>query len=273
MGIGLRGSDPASTEPIESLILSTIERVVQEGLTREQVEAGFNHVSYYAREITSHYPHQIMWRAFPAWYYDDDSTAGLRAGQTLGSLWEEYAQQPRLFDEALRRWLLDNPHRLTVTARPDPGLLARCDAAQSERLEALAEQLGPEGLARVHEEAEALAAYASEPDSPEALATLPRLTPEDVPHRLLSIPTEVTLHGGVELLEHPIFTNGILYVGLSFDTVDLTDEESALLPLLGRATIELGAGGLGPEEVALRIARHTGGISAKPPDCVTERLC
>lgn len=43
--------------------------------------------------------------------------------------------------------------------------------------------------------------------------------------------------GDVAVLEHPVFSNGIVYVGLAFDTVDLGNEESALLPLLGTAML------------------------------------
>jgi Zn-dependent M16 (insulinase) family peptidase len=262
--IGLRGTDADKADAIEALILSTLEKVVAEGLDAELIEAAFHHVSFHTREITPPFPLMILYRVNPPWYFGADPKSGLSIGHMLDELRAEYEANPGVFVQALRRWLLDNPHRLTAIATPDPGLVKQWEAEFAARMEALRATLDDAQVAQIKAEAETLKAEQDEPDSEEALASLPSLALDEIPRRVLGIPTEEGRSGEVLVLAHPVFSNGIAYVGLSFDTVDLSDEEAALLPFLGKATTELGAAGLSYEQMARRIARHTGGLSASP---------
>jgi Zn-dependent M16 (insulinase) family peptidase len=264
VALGLRGCDTARADEVEALILATLTRILREGLDRELVEAALHRVDLKAREITPPFGLTVLFRQNPAWYYGGDPFAGLAVGAALVELRAAYAAQSDVFAQALRKRLLDNPHRLRVVALPDALLAARDEEALRARLAAERQRLGPAGLARLRAEAQAIRADQETPDPPEALATLPRLTPGDIPRRLMALPTRRSLVGDIVVLEHPIFANGLAHVGLSFDTVDLSDEEAALLPLLGRATFALGAGDLDAGAMARRMARATGSMDAAP---------
>ena len=57
-----------------------------------------------------------------------------------------------------------------------------------------------------------------EPDSPDAIATLPQLKRTDLAPKTDSIAMEVTpINESIELIEHPLFTNGIFYMDIGLD--------------------------------------------------------
>src|SRR5690606_13943678 len=137
--------------------------------------------------------------------------------------------------------------------RPAPALLQRAEDEERARLDALAAGLDDAARRSLAEEARALRAAQEAPDPPEAIAALPRLEVADIPRAARSIPTEARRTGGAQMLEHPVFSNGIGYVGLAFDAGDVGEDDIPYLPLVGRATTGMGAAGLDYAATATRI--------------------
>jgi Zn-dependent M16 (insulinase) family peptidase len=119
----------------------------------------------------------------------------------------------------------------------------------------------PGDLDRVRRESEELLAAQRAPDPPEALASLPRLTPEDVPRDVMTVPTTERTNG-VRHLEHALPTNGVVYVGFAFDVSHLPEALQPYVTLLGEALTGMGAAGLDYGRMATRTARVTGGVEA-----------
>jgi len=264
---GLRGTDVEHRDAIEALILETIEHVVDNGLDSELIEASFHQVEFAGKEISPPFPVMLLVRANPVWYFGGDPKDGLRFATMVEDARQAYADDPRVFEKLLQRWLLDNPHRLTIALRPVAGLDAERETARREALAKRKAEMSDEAIERVRAEAAELERLQMEPDTAEALATLPKLTADDIPKTPRNVPTVVFDEDDEATptrLEHRDFSNGVGYVGLSFDMRDLDDEASLLVPLLGKATRGLGAGGRNYAEMATRMARYTGGIGIGP---------
>lgn len=262
---GLRGTDADKADQIEGLILDTLRQVVQDNLDEELIEASFHHVAFHTREIVPPFPLMILYRTNPPWYFGGDPRSGLAFGEALDKIRADYKANPRLFVEALDRALLQNQHRMTLVAEPSNTLTQEWQAQEKARLAQQRQQMDAAQVQAIGQQAQALREDQETPDSPEDLATLPQLALEEIPRRIFTIPTQIDQTGqGVEVITNEVFSNGVGYVGLSFNTVDLDDEEAALLPLLGRATLGLGAADLDYEQMARRTAQHLGGISASP---------
>lgn len=262
---GLRGTEPEHAEAIENLILDTLRRVVDEGLDPEAVEASFHQVEFGGKEISPPFPIMLLMRAAPMWYFGADPKDGLRFSTLMEQARRRYEADPRVFEKLLQTWLIDNPHRLTQVLAPRAGLSAEQEAELAREMAQRRAAMRPEEVEAIRQAALALRAQQEEPDSPEALASLPQLTVEQIPREVRTFPAAVsTTHDGVTVLEHRSFSNGVGYVGLSFDIRDLGDDDAVLLPFMGRATRGLGAGGRGYEQMATRIDRYTGGVGLGP---------
>ncbi len=129
-----------------------------------------------------------------------------------------------------------------------------------KRMARLKASLSPEELENIHREAASLMDFQTEPDPPEALATLPKLKIGDLRRKVEIIPTEKTSINGVPAMVHDIFANGVAYLDMAFDVSDIPEDLQIYLPLLGKLMINMGAAGLTYEEMAKRIALKTGGI-------------
>jgi Zn-dependent M16 (insulinase) family peptidase len=264
VSVGLRGTEPERAQEIEDLILSTIAQIVRDGIDPALIEATFHQIELAGKEMSSSFAISLMMRVNSAWYFGADPKEGLQFTSLVERARQEFREDPRVFEKVLQRWTLDNTHRLRLTVQPSHTLAAEREAEFAARMAALRAELGPEQVAQVLEQAQALHEAQETPDSPEAIDTLPKLSPNDIPTRLRTIPTHRhTLHG-VPVLSHDVFTNGIAYTCLTFDTRDLSEEEAILLPMLGKITCQMGAAGMTYDAMSTRINRHTGGIGAGP---------
>jgi Zn-dependent M16 (insulinase) family peptidase len=111
--------------------------------------------------------------------------------------------------------------------------------------------------------AERLRLLQEKPDAPEDLARIPRLTLDDLPRREKGIPAE-ELATAVPVLFHELPTNGVSYVEAVFDLAALPAELYPLLPLFGRALLEMGTAQRDFVGLNMAIACKTGGMSAEP---------
>ncbi len=259
---GLRGAETHSAPAIEALILDTLKKTADEGLDPELIEASLHQVAFHTREISPPFPLMVLMRANPPWYYGGDPKDGLSFSSAIERVRAAYAQDPRVFDRLIQQKLLDNPHRLTLVARPSNTLFKAWDDAAEARMTALRAKMSDDEVAAIKANTDALTLEQETPDTPEALATLPRLDPAQIPRAVRTIPTVERACGQTPIFEHEAFSNGIGYIGLTFDVRDLDEADALLLPTLGKATLGMGAAGLDYEAMARRVALRTGGLGS-----------
>jgi len=261
--VGLRGSDPGKAKDLEALVLETLKKVVEFGFDKELIEGALHQVEFHGKEIVrTHMPYAIrlMERVFHTWLYDGDPLVGLKFSSVIEELREKWKNQPTLFEEVVRHWFLDNPHRLLSVTEPSKTYAEKQEHAFNEKMTHLKTSLSREELETIRSEAAALRRMQAAPDTPEALGTLPRLEPMDIPRTIETIPTIRTTISDVPAMTHDIYANGIAYLDLAFDVSDVSEDLQPYLPLLGRLTTGMGAAGMSYEGMAKRIALRTGGL-------------
>jgi hypothetical protein len=262
--VGLRGTDPDKAPAIQALILAALQRTAEVGFESDLIEGTLHQVEFHGREmVRGSYPYGIvlMGRAYHAWLYDGDPLTDMNFPRTISEIRRKWEKAPSLFQGIVRRWFLDNPHRLLSIMEPSRTVQEERERATRKRLADLAASLTEDQRSEIQREAEKLKAFQRAPDPPEAVATLPRLPIAEISREIETIPTERQQIGGVPAMRHDLFTNGIAYLDLAFDLAGVPEELQPLLPLLGKLTVQMGAAGLTYEAMAKRIALHTGGLS------------
>jgi Zn-dependent M16 (insulinase) family peptidase len=99
-------------------------------------------------------------------------------------------------------------------------------------------------------------------DSPEAKASLPRLSLTDIERTAKVLPIEVEKLSDATILTHSVQSNGILYTDIAFDFSDINEDDLVLLPLLSRMLTETGTTDLSEDALTYLIGAETGGIGA-----------
>ncbi len=260
---GLKGVRVGREGEVQDLVVRVLEDLVREGIEAGEIAAALNTVEFGLRENnTGSYPRGLilMLRSLTSWTYNRDPLAPLAFAAPLEAVKAKAAQPREYFGALIQAHLLGNNHRTTVVLRPDTGLAAREEAEEAQRLAEILAGLGPQERVRILAENEVLRERQEAPDPPEALASLPRLRLADMEPRVKKLPLEEAQVGGVPVLYHELFTNGIVYLDLAFDLRSVPQDLLPYVPLFGRALLETGAGGASFVEMAQRIGARTGGI-------------
>ena len=243
-------------------IEATLARLVSEGLDEKAIRAGINYFEFRYREADfGNYPAGLMYglQAFDSWLYKEDSAfLHLEALDTFAFLKEQAANG--YFEGLIVKYLLENPHGSLVVIRPKRGLTAEQDEALKKKLAAYKESLTAEERKRIVDFTKHLKEYQSEPSPQEDLEKIPLLERGDIGKEALPFQNEELPAGGIKMVFHDLFTNGIGYVNLIFRANEIPED---LIPYLGLLKAVLGkvdTENYSYGEFAKELNLHTGGI-------------
>jgi len=261
--VGLRGTDPDKASLIEALIIDTLKNLTESGFDRDLIEGTLHQVEFNGKEIIrSTYPYGIvlMGRSYHTWLYDGDPLEGLNFPRIIEEIRKKWKARPDLFQEIVRKWFVDNPHRLLSVMEPSKTCQAEQEAAFKKRMGRLKASLSGPELENIRKDASALKKFQAEPEIPGAAAILPKLIISNITREIETVPTAKAAIENVPAMIHDIFTNGIAYLDLAFDVSDMPEDLQPYLPLLGKLITNMGAAGFNYEEMAKRIVLKTGGV-------------
>lgn len=267
--IGLKGVKEEDTDKVEGLILETLERLEKEGFAPSAIEAAINTIEFSLRENnTGRFPRglSLMLRAMSGWIYDRDPFRPMKWQDDLSAFKDRLASGENVFSPLIRKYLLDNNHRVTVELNPDESIGKELEAKEKERLEKERQALeSAGGLETVVDSTRILKEKQETPDPPEALSCVPSLSVDDIPKKAAPVPTTVTKSdSGITTLAHDIFTNDVLYLDIAFSLKTVPSDLLHLVPLFCRSLTQMGTEKESFIELTERIGRKTGGISVSP---------
>ncbi len=263
LSTGLQGIDPDRAAEVESLVLSTIGSLAENGIDERTVKASMNTVEFRLRENNSgSFPRGLvlMLRALTTWLYNEDPLLLLAFEEPLERLKKRLAADPHLFGTLLKRCLIDNTHRTTVLLKPDSALAAEQQKQQQEQLAAARAALSPEQQEQIVATTLELQRMQQTADPPERLACIPRLARGDLDPEIKKIDRETMHRNETAILFHDVFTSSIAYVDIGFDLHVLPQHLVPYLQLFGRMLVEAGTKRYDFVELSQRISGSTGGI-------------
>ncbi|XP_038707090.1 presequence protease 2, chloroplastic/mitochondrial-like [Tripterygium wilfordii] len=267
--IGLKGVSEDDIQKIEQLVMSTLKKLAEEGFDTDAVEASMNTIEFSLRENnTGSFPRglSLMLRSVGKWIYDMNPFEPLKYEKPLMDLKDRIAKEgsKAVFSPLIEKFILNNPHCVTVEMQPDPEKASRDEAAEKAILDNVKASMTEEDLAELARATQELRLKQETPDPPEALRTVPSLSLQDIPKEPIHVPTEVGEINGVKVLQHDLFTNDVLYTEIVFNMSSLKQELLSLVPLFCQSLLEMGTKDLSFVQLNQLIGRKTGGISVYP---------
>ena len=238
---GIEGSDIDQLEEFEVAVLDVIKTISETGIPKERLEAILHQIELSQRELTGDgmpYGLNLMLRALGAAVHGGDSLAALNLDPILQTI-RERSLSDDYVPGLINRLLLQNPHRVTLTLAPDSGLTAGREAAEQERLSAMAASLDNAGRSKVLDLAEKLKERQGIEDDPDIL---PKVTLSDIPHGVSEPKPSVRNEGGIDVWNYTTGTNGLVYQQWVKPLPALSDQEMTNLPFVTGLIGELGAG-------------------------------
>ena len=253
-------------EELLALFRDTVSGIIESGVDKEELSATLNATEFRVRERDFGTLPSGVYNAMVSLetlLYSDDPVGNLRYEEPLASLRAHITDGSGYYESLLREFIIDNPKRATVIMHPS---LTLADERLEKEKRELAEHLASlsegelEALKAMNRE---LVAWQQTEDTPEAIASLPTLSIEDIPATLEPTPIEVTEAHGARVITHDIPTSGIIYTDLFFDVSDVTEDELFLISVYNLLLTNLGTEMHDAPTLQREIKAHLGSFDAR----------
>ncbi|MCD8174425.1 MAG: insulinase family protein [Phascolarctobacterium sp.] len=256
------GSDFDMRDKFVSVIYNTLQKITIEGLDKKLLTAALNSMEFKLREADfGVYPKGLIYNlsVMNNWLYGGNPVEGLRYNEILQELRDGI--NTHYYENLIENYLLDNTHKVLVSLLPEPGKEEADRKAEAKKMATLKESMSKEKLQQYIDECAELNRLQAQPDSEEALSSIPILQRGDIRREIEKIPVKEKLSCSNTLLYVPAATNKIDYLNWYFDITSV--ERSLLLycylllDLLGKFNTERYT----YEEIATESIMYTGGVS------------
>ncbi|RDB70752.1 insulinase family protein [Eggerthella sinensis] len=234
----LRGLEDDGAARFRTVVEENLRALADGGLDRTLVEASLSRAEFVMRERDFGMSDGVAlaMSALAGWLYDDDAaTSYLKYEDDFAFL--RSALEEGYFEQLIREVFLESTHLAEVEIVPVDG---DEDAYEEARLSAAEASMAPEDFVRVADEEAALRRLQEEPDAPEALATLPRLSVADIGAAPVEPPYALVEDAPVPTLRHDAPTRGIAYAYRYFDLDRVAFDELPYVTVLGLVLGKLG---------------------------------
>ncbi|MFV0528023.1 MAG: insulinase family protein [Lachnospiraceae bacterium] len=227
-----KNSDSSRQDEFIQLIRQTLEKIRTEGIDKKALLAGLNYLEFQFREADyASYPKGLMYGmdVLETWLYDEEQAfAALEVLDVFAALREEV--QGGYFENLIETYLLANTHVSYLSLVPLRGLAQEQERQTRERLAAFKQSLSQEELAQIAEQTRNLREYQETEETPEDIASIPLLKRSDITAEEAKLICETITLEDTTFLYHDVFSNGISYLSMYFDTRQVPEH---LIPYIG----------------------------------------
>lgn len=244
--VGVTGVEPDRVEEFEQRVLVSLERLARD-LDPDRIERVLAHMLMEATEIRPLQSLRYLSAARLGWLHGGSPWTCLDEVHTLRECARRYSESPDLFSRRIEKSILNNPHRLLSSWRPERGGASPSVHTSRSSLPAAA----PSGGARR--------------SSSRASVPLPVLIPAHLPDESWSVRTSMDeAAGGVRLIRSHLETGGVNYVMVDVDVAGLPRSLLGHLPRYADAIAHMGLAEQPFEQVERRRASCLPGLMAAP---------
>ncbi len=230
MVLRLRNLEAENIAKLEEVIKNCAKDLVATGIPAERLTASINHLSFQVRQMRE--PQALMRciNSLNSWLYEGDPMLYLHYNDSIETI--RAMAEGGKFEALLEEMLLDESGLCKLQVLPSETYGAQLRDAELARLASEKEAMDAQQLQEVSKIFEAFTQWQQTPDSPEGLATLPKLNLSEISPEPVQYPTEEDKAGNVTLLRHKADCNGIVYLTAYFRLTDVALEELTRLSLV-----------------------------------------
>lgn len=237
-----KGAEGKDAEKIEKILFETLKSVT---FSKEDIEASLHQLEFQRTEIGAEgvpFGLSLFFRSALIQQHGCEPEMGLLIHTLFNDL-RSRVEDPSYLSNLLQKLVINNPHFVRLTLKPDAELALEEAKEEQTRLEAIQSKLSTEERENILKQMKMLKEYQEEIEH-QSLECLPKVTLKDVPKETKDFP--LIQNGNV--FYHKCFTNQILYADLIFDLPEIREEELPLLSFLSEIIPELGSGERNYEE-------------------------
>lgn len=244
-----------------AVVKGVLRKLADQGIDKKSLLAGLNYYEFRYREADyGSAPKGLIYGLWcmDSWLYDGDPMMHLEYQETFDFL--KAAAGEGYFENLIREYLLDNPFEAVVSLAPKKNLTAMEDKALAERLASYKDSLSDGQIKDLVRSTRELKEYQETPSSQEDLKKIPMLRREDIGRECEEIACCKRQIGTVPVLFSSMFTSGIGYISLLFNTNGIPSEDLPYVGLLKSVLGYVDTENYRYEDLTSEIYLNSGGI-------------
>lgn len=236
--VTFRNIDESKADEIDSLFDQTINDIIKTGIDTAQLEASISNFEFSLKEKDFGVPLGLYYSmaSLETWLYDGDPVKGIEFGSVFDSLREKIGSGR--YEKLLSDIFINNTHSCSVLLEPSYTLGDEDRQKESDNIKSRLSAMTPAEIETLKQEQSSLAEWQSSVDSPEAIASIPKIDLADIDKEPELVATETDGN----IITHTIHTDGITYINMYFDISYLNKSQlfcaSLLSVLLGKLDTE-----------------------------------
>jgi len=257
-----RGCKKESSAEIENLILNTLRDIVKRGLDPALVKAAMHQMEFNRLEITgNHGPFglTLFFRSALSALHGCPAENALRVYSHFQKL-HLLVKNPKYLPQLIRKYLLNNPHRITLRFTPDPSLQKEEEKKEREELEKIKKNLSPNEQVQIITQTANLKKFQEKIET-HSLECLPKITLNDIPQETVDFHLNYEQANQLTIFHHDCFTNHIIFANIIFDLPYIALKDLPYVKLLLAILPEIGAGGRDYKKNLVYINTYLGSFS------------
>ncbi|MCQ2428306.1 MAG: insulinase family protein [Clostridia bacterium] len=262
--VSVKNTTEENIPEIKKTVSDVINGMIENGIDADRLEAILNSTEFSMRE--QDYGRTPKGLAFglatlDSWLYGGNPADPLKVEEILSSLRKKLRDGSRYYENLLKEIFTDCKHKAACRMLPSKTLTEETAAAEAERCAAAGKSWSEAERRKVLDDLAELRRAQGSPDSPAALATLPKLRLSDITEVPHASRETVSSLDGVTVLRHPQNTNGIVYSDIYFDIGDFTADELIYAALVDELFLELPTSSHSAIEMQDLVKRDLGGLT------------
>jgi len=258
--ITVQNANPEDAQKFYDIVMNSIKDAIKNGVDKNSVEATLNRTEFNLREGDDAQKGLTYdFNLLNGWIYSGDPFLTLEWEKPLNNLKEDI--QNGYLEKTLDQYFIQNNHVVLMTLKPKPGLEKEINAKIAKELADYKASLNDEQIDRLIQDTKALIAYQKKEDTPEALATIPLLSLDDINPDATYYQIQKKSIKKTRVLYYPTFTNNIVYVRLLYDLRVLPVEDLPYAKLLSVLLGSMNTKNYAFGELDNLLKLHTGGFN------------
>ncbi len=241
---GVQGSNPEHAEAFQVGVMQVLQKVASQAIDTDIIDAILHQIELHQREIGGDgtpYGLSLILNGLGSAIHHADPLQVWDVDAAIADI-RQQLKDPMWLSHLIQTHLIDNPHRVQMTMRPDAQKTTQLQQAEQAQLDAIAATLDDAKKADIYAQ---MAALQQHQDTPDNLELLPKVGLEDVPAELHVVRGELReiLCNGMDCPLHLYHagTNGIYYQQVLIDIPEAV-LQSPYFSLLSILMGEVGAG-------------------------------
>lgn len=251
-----------SSEDVENFIINTITKIATDGFDQTLVDATLKRLTFQIQEKPNKGPMGMiaLRRAMRGWLRGFSPISTIEFNKSVDLLKQKMKENTKYLSTWLMKNIVNNSHRLLLTSVPDKEFINKYQEKLTKKLTEVTESFDDETRDLFREKTIRFERFQNEGDTQDALATVPKLTIDDLPKQIRKIN-----HRRVKDLQVPIWklemeTNGIVYFDFVIHVEDFNERELLLLPLYTKILERCAVADMDNTKVMTEVMNYTGGF-------------